>query len=252
MSDTMLDKIKKFKKIDAHSHVGIFGGWCGVSITPEEMIKQMDEYNIEKTVVSTYPIRESIEAVDQFPERLVGAAWVNPNEGQKALDQINDSVKNHGFKAIKLHPLFHSFLPNDECVIPIAKLAAELDIPLMIHTGHPPFSLPWSVAQLAELIPEVKIVMIHMGHGNGMYIQAAIDMAKKYPNLYLETSGMPMHTKIREGYETVGSDRIMFGLDAPFHHPTVEIQRMLVSGLDDDCLEDVFYNNAAKLLKLYD
>lgn len=83
-----------------------------------------------------------------------------------------------------------------------------------------------------------------------MYIQAAIDMSIKYPNLYLETSGMPMHTKIKEAYERVGKDRIMFGLDAPFHHPTVEIQRTLVSGLDDEALEDVFYNNAAKLLKL--
>ena len=61
---------------------------------------------------------------------------------------------------------------------------------------------PWSVAQLADLYPNVKMVMIHMGHGNGMFIQAAIDMAKKYPNLYLETSGMPMHTKIREAYKT--------------------------------------------------
>lgn len=37
-----------------------------------------------------------------------------------------------------------------------------------------------------------------MGHGNGIYIQAAIDLSKKHDNVYLETSGMPMHTKIRE------------------------------------------------------
>ena len=53
----------------------------------------------------------------------------------------------------------------------------------MIHTGHPPFSLPWSVAQLAERYPDVKMVMIDMGHGNGMYVQAAIDMANRYSNL---------------------------------------------------------------------
>ncbi|MDO4486970.1 MAG: TatD family hydrolase [Bacillota bacterium] len=183
----MLEKMKSFKKIDAHSHVGYFGSWSDVGITPEELVAQMDEYNVEKTVISTFPI---------------------------------------------------------------AELARELDIPLMIHTGHPPFSLPWSVAQLADIYPDVTMVMIHMGHGNGMYVQPAIDMAKKYPNLYLETSGMPMHTKIKEAYETVGADRIMWGLDAPFHHPTVEMQRTIVSGLTDEQLEDVFYNNAKKLLKL--
>jgi predicted TIM-barrel fold metal-dependent hydrolase len=244
----MLDRMKQFKKIDAHSHVGWFGGWSNVGITPEEMIQQMDEYNVEKTVISTYPIQESIDAVDKYPDRLVGAAWVNPNEPH-CLDQIRDAVENHGFKGIKLHPLFHSFLPNDECVFPVAEIAREYDIPLMIHTGHPPFSLPWSVAQLADIYKDVKIVMIHMGHGNGMYVQSALDMAKKYPNLYMETSGMPMHTKIKEAYE-IGPDRIMWGLDAPFHHPTVEMQRTIVSGLTDKQLEDVFYNNCKKLLKL--
>ena len=56
--------------------------------------------------------------------------------------------------------------------------------------------------------------------------------------------------EIREAYEQVGSDRIMWGLDAPFHHPTVEMQRTIVSGLTDQQLADVFYNNAKNLLKL--
>lgn len=243
----MLERMKSFVKIDAHSHVGYFGGWSDVGITPEELISQMKEYNIEKTIVSTFPIKESIEAVDKYPDKLIGAAWVNPMDTD-AVAVIRNAVENHGFKAIKLHPLCQAYLPNDECVFPIVEVAEKLGIPLMIHTGHPPFSLPWSVGQLAELYPNVKIVMIHMGHGNGMYVQSAIDMAKKYPNLYLETSGMPMHTKIREAYRTVGADRVMWGLDAPFHHPTVEIQRTIVSGLDDKELEDVFYNNAKKLL----
>ena len=137
----MLDKMKSFKKIDAHSHIGYFGGWSNVGITAEELIAQMDEYNIEKTVLCTYPIDESIEAVDRYGDRLVGAAWVDPTEDNPEYI-IKDAVKNHGFKAIKLHPLSHSYLPNDECVFPVAELAGELDIPLMIHTGHPPFSLP--------------------------------------------------------------------------------------------------------------
>ena len=42
--------IKEFKKIDAHAHVGNFGGWAGVSITAEELIAQMEENNIEKNL----------------------------------------------------------------------------------------------------------------------------------------------------------------------------------------------------------
>ena len=121
---------------------------------------------------------------------------------------------------------------------------------MFIHCGHPPYSLPWSIALLAERHPHVKTVMIHMGHGHGVYIDASIKMAKKYPNLYLEMSGMPMESKIYEAYKTVGSDRIMFGIDAPFHHPSVEIQKVLMCGLTEKELEDIFYHNISKLMNL--
>ena len=120
----MLEKIKQFKKIDAHSHVGHFGGWSNVSITPEELIRQMDEYNVEKVVICTFPIEESIATVDQYPDRFIGAAWVNPME-KDAVSQIRSAVEDHGFKAVKLHPLSQSYLPNDECVFPIAQLAGS-------------------------------------------------------------------------------------------------------------------------------
>ena len=104
------------------------------------------------------------------------------------------------------------------------------------------------LALLAERFPEVKTVMIHMGHGHGVYIDAALKMAKRFPNIYLEMSGMPMGVKIRQAYEEVGHDRIMFGTDYPFHHPSVEIQKVLTRGLDEAAMQDVFYNNAKKLL----
>ena len=44
----MLEKMKSFKKIDVHSHIGYFGGWSDVGITAEELLAQMDEYNVEK------------------------------------------------------------------------------------------------------------------------------------------------------------------------------------------------------------
>lgn len=244
------ESMKQYRKIDAHSHIGMFGGWANVNISAEQLIAQMNEYNIEKTVISTFPARESLEAAERYSDRLLCALWVNPTEGNAALDQVNRLAANYKICGIKLHPLAQAYPANDPCVFPIAELAEEWKLPLMIHSGHAPFSLPWSIAQLAERYPNVKVLMIHMGHGNGMYIQAAIDMAKAYPNIYLETSGMPMHTKIFEAYQTVGSHRIMFGIDAPFHHPSVEIQKALVSGLSHEELKNFFENNARKFLGL--
>lgn len=238
------------KKIDAHAHIGYYGSFFDVGITAEDLVRQMDEFEIDKAIVSDLNNEEIRKAVKTFPDRLIGSVWINPLEGQKAVDAVKRAINDWEFKAIKIHPLLHAFVANDQAAHPVAKVAEDLGVPIFIHSGHPPFSLPWSIAQLAEAFPRVKMVMVHMGHGHGVYIQAAIDMAKKCANLYLETSGMPMHTKIKEAYEQVGSDRIMFGTDAPFHHPSVEIQRVMVSGLDERQLTDLFYNNAATFLGL--
>ncbi len=213
-------------------------------------MRQIDEYNIEKAVLCALNNEKTKAAMRKYPHRFIGLVWVNPWSGPKAVDEAKRYIGKEGFKSIKLHPLLHAFVANEDVMFPIAEAAREMHVPLFIHSGHPPFSLPWSIAQLAELFPDVKMVMIHMGHGHGVYIQAAIDMAKKYPNLYLETSGMPMHTKIKEAYESVGHDRIMFGTDIPFHHPSVEIRRSFVSGLNEAQLEDLFYNNIVKLFEV--
>lgn len=240
------------KKIDAHSHIGNFGGWAGVAFTKDRLVEQMKEYDIEKTFLTASSFQTNDEVVDAFqsyPDKVVPFVWVNP-----ALDNVEEKldryINKEGFKGIKMQPLFDAFVADDEIVNPVMDFAREYKIPVFIHCGHPPFSLPWSIALLAERYPDVDVTMIHMGHGHGVYIDASIKMAKRYDNLYLEMSGMPMGSKIKEAYETVGKDRIMFGIDSPFHHPTVEIQKVLSCGLDEKAQEDIFYNNAKKLLKL--
>ena len=99
-------------------------------------------------------------------------------------------------------------------------------MPTLIHCGHPIFTLPWSIEELIVEFPELKVVLGHMGHGNIVYINAAIDVAARHPNVWLETSGMPMHTKIRTAVERVGEDKVMYGSDAPFHDPGVEIRKV--------------------------
>lgn len=240
------------KKIDAHTHIGNFGGWAGLSFTKERLIEQMDEFEVEKTFLCPSSFQNNddvVDAVQAYPDRIVPFVWVNP-----ALDDVEKKLEKYinqeGFKGIKMQPLFDSFVADDPVVYPVMDFARAYNVPVFIHCGHPPFSLPWSIALLAEQYPDVKVTMIHMGHGHGVYIDASLKMARRYNNLYLEMSGMPMGSKIKEAYETVGSDRIMFGIDSPFHHPTVEIQKVLSCGLDEKAQQDVFYNNAKKLLGL--
>ncbi|MFI5419787.1 MAG: amidohydrolase family protein, partial [Nitrososphaerales archaeon] len=163
---------------------------------------------------------------------------------------VRTALTEWKFRGVKLHPLFQAFLPNDEIVHPIMEEARKARAPVLIHTGHSPFSLPWSVGELAENFPDVKIVMLHMGDGHGLYIQAAINVAKRYDNLYLETSAMPMANKIREAMDVVGKERVMYGSDIPFGNPAVEIAKATALNLPDEDFDRYFYLNAKKLLNL--
>jgi predicted TIM-barrel fold metal-dependent hydrolase len=233
--------------IDAHAHVGSFGSWAQVSITGESLIAEMDQFDVEKAIIFSPDNLLTRDTVMKYPKRLVGYVWPNPHD-QNALSQVKQALNEWGFRGVKLHPLFNAFLPNDEIVYPIMEEAKKARVPVAIHSGHPPFSLPWSIGELAEVYPDVCIVMLHMGHGHGVYIQAAINTAKRYDNIILETSGMPMHTKIREAVRTVGERRVAYGSDIPFHHTSVELQRVKMAGLTEDELRLVIHDNAQALL----
>ncbi|MDD6880005.1 MAG: amidohydrolase family protein [Firmicutes bacterium] len=232
------------KIIDAHAHIGYIGGWADVGITEEELIAQMDEFNIEKTALCNEDNDLTLDVMKRHPGRIIGCVYVNPLN-QKTVDDMDKYIEA-GFAAVKLNPLRHAYCADAEIIDAVMEKAEKNNVPVCIHSGHPPYSLPWQVGLLAERHPNVKLMMIHMGHGHGVYIDAAIKMALRYPNIYLEMSGMPMPSKIREAYERVGAERIMFGTDTPFHHPTVEMQKVITSGLDKEAQEKIFYENAAK------
>ena len=147
------------QKIDAHSHVGYFGGWADVGYTDEQMVAEMDRYGIEKSVVSYMDNTVVEQAVKRFPDRFVGITWANPYEGDKAVETVVREVREHGFQGIKLHPLLNAFTANDAVVHPLMEVAQQMDLPVFIHSGHPPFSLPHSIIQLAEDFPKVRIVI---------------------------------------------------------------------------------------------
>ena len=248
---TTQEHFARFKKIDAHSHIGFFGSPFNVDFSTRLLAAQMDEYHIEKTILcpaGAHLNEELNSAWHEMPERIAPLCWVNANLGTQAYDMLEHYLRDEGFAGVKMQPLFDAFTADSPAVDPIMDIARAYGKPVFIHCGHPPFSLPWQIGLLAERHPDVPVVMIHMGHGHGVYIDASITMARRYDNLWLEISGMPMGCQIKNACETIGKNRVMFGIDSPFHHPTVEIQRVLSCGLSDAGLEDVFYNNAASFM----
>ena len=231
---------------DAHMHVGDFGPMFNVSLDRDGLARLIAEHGYEGCCVF-YPDNEYVRTVVESIPEAYGLVWANPRQ-PGYLEEAERFLDHPKFLGLKLHPLIDGYLPNDPSVHPLMELLlARGGLPVLVHCGHPIFTLPWSIEELAVSFPDVKVIIGHMGHGNVVYINASIDIAARNPNVYLETSGMPMHTKIKEAVERVGVERVLYGSDAPFHHPAVEILRVQVSGLGPEQLQQVLSENSRAL-----
>ena len=75
------------KKIDAHAHIGDFGGWAGVGGAPEQLIALMDEYEIEKTVLCSrdHTGNDGVaQAAEKYHGRFIPLVYLNPLEGRRS------------------------------------------------------------------------------------------------------------------------------------------------------------------------
>jgi predicted TIM-barrel fold metal-dependent hydrolase len=226
-------------------HVGSFESMFGVSLDRDGLAAMMEEHEIGNGVVFHPDNAYVAEVVESIPG-MYGLVWANPRL-PGYLEEAERFLDHPKFLGMKMHPLLDGFHPNDEAVHPLIELILARGYPVLIHCGHPIFTLPWSIEELVVNFPEAKVILGHMGHGNVVYINGAIAVALRNPNVYLETSGMPMHTKIKEAYERVGETRVLFGSDVPFHHPVVELAKVRLSGLPPEAVERVLSKNARAL-----
>jgi uncharacterized protein len=230
---------------DSHMHIGSLGAQFGVSLDAEGLVAAMRENGIDAGALFA-PDNEAVrEVVDSVPG-VYGLYWANPR-ASGFLDEARRYLDHPGFVGIKLHPIRDGFHPNDLAVHPLMELAIERDVPVLIHSGHPIFSLPWIIEELVVNFPQAKVILGHMGHGNVVYINSSIEVGKRNRNVYLETSGMPMHTKIRDAIEALGPTRVLYGSDMPAFHPQVEMGKVRLSGLSEELVDRVLDKNARAL-----
>jgi predicted TIM-barrel fold metal-dependent hydrolase len=157
------------------------------------------------------------------------------------------AVREYGLKGLKLHPIIDSYQANHSMVFPLIEAAGELGVPVTIHS-HQPGSQPALIGDLASRFPTVTIIMAHMGMAA---YRDAIYVAQKERNVILETSAQPWtHRVVRVAAERIGIERIIFGSDAPLHHPKVELTKIEVAGLSPEEKAAVLGGNISRLLGL--
>jgi len=221
----------------------------------EKMIEAMDVAGIDKACM----VRESflalsyngvpcstnyhtIEAMEKYPERIIGCSQVGPHliRGVKnSIKELEILHKDHGFKCTKVYSPEDAGPLNHPDMFPFYEKCLELDAAVFVHTGfavggHSEYCHPMLLDNVCLEFPELKIVAYHFGWPEHETLNA---LAWKHRNLYVSMSGMlgpwyyaPMKLAHMVGevmFILVGSDKLIFGTDWPASPSDLSVQAIL-------------------------
>ena len=202
--------------------------------------------------------------VDRHPDAFLGFASVDPWKGRAAIEELRRAVVDLGLRGLKLHPSAQLFEPNDRRFYDLWAAAAELDIPVLFHTGTTGlgaglpggggiklrYSQPMLIDDVAADFPELTIVC---AHPSWPWQDETLAMAQHKTNVWIDLSGWSTRRWSPDLTRAVLGplqDRALFGTDYPFirfgkwldafrgHEPTPEVE------------EKVLIGNARRLLRL--
>ena len=147
------------------------------------------------------------ELVMESPERLYGFASIRVddwnNDSAEQLARFEKALALPGIVGVKLAHAHQQFRLDDERFYSIYEVAGRLGKPMYLHTGTSPnpgtrFEPPYSDAAYLEdavkQYPDAVFILGHSGYDSKgkslVYTDAALDMAARYDNVYLEPGAL--------------------------------------------------------------
>jgi uncharacterized protein len=175
-----------------------------------------------------------------------------------------DRAVREGARIVKLHVQVGGFDPRDPVLDATWGLLADAGVPVVVHTGSGPmpgtFTGPGPFGEVLVRHPTLTAVVAHLGMPE---YDEFLDLVERYPNVHLDTTmafvdfwgGPDVQTglarSLADRLDRV-RDRVVLGTDFPnipyrYGQQLVALRR---TGLDDDWLRAVLWDNGARLLGL--
>ena len=241
--------------IDCHAHVGIArepgtteelsAPWDTVA-DPELILQHAQEAAIDKTVIfpidnTTYQeANEEIARICQrYPGKFIGFARHDAQtESGKIRSLLFHEIHDLGLRGLKLHTQ-----PNIE----ILDAAKELGIPILYDSNE-------HVELFEEFLPSyptINFIIPHLGSdqsANWPGHLMAIALAKRYPNVHLDTAAVVMTQYLEKAAEELPAEQILFGSDEPEIDCRLEIFKIRILNLPKEKEELILGGNILRLL----
>ncbi len=127
---------------------------------------------------------------------------MQPQDIPAVVERFARCLQSPRVVGLKLYPGYHPLYVSDSVFHPFYDLAAQLDVPVVIHTGDTAnrrallkYAHPLTVDEVAVAFPHTRFVMAHCGNP---WIIDAVEVARKNPNVSIDLSAFA------EGRFTVG------------------------------------------------
>lgn len=227
--------------------------------TVKELKISMKENGVDISVV--LPIATTVtqsNSINSFAAEINGRDGIisfgslHPRQEEAEKELIR--IKELGLKGIKLHPEYQGFFINSPESIRILKLAEELELFVVLHTGKdlgmpkPIHCPPWLLADALNHVSGKFIIAAHMG-GYRYW-----DDVLKYlvgTDIFLDTSfclnEMPAETA-KEIITLHSSDKILFASDSPWESPSIIFNALKALNLPLEDFKKITYKNACGIL----
>lgn len=251
---------------DSLSHPTINTDWilpkyAGASAI-ETLIGQMKEANIKKSLavgmkgIGGYDQDKFISIVLPFSDYLVPIAYYDFDENDETgkIEQKLKSLKDKGYKGIKLHPRFSDFaLTSDKLAYTINK-ATELELVSLLCTyfthnsGTAANNNIETLCALLMKVQESRLVLLHSGT---THVLDMIDVGRSFKNVLLDMSftmskyeGSSIDLDLKFAFRTF-DQRVCIGADWPEFSMMKLRDRFeyLTEGLSEVKKENIAYKN---------
>jgi len=231
--------------IDSHTHIGFEDKYQKQN--PQELIMLMDRAGIDKSVIFPFgPVfskdqsyhSENIKISNYSNNpRFIAFGRVNQlaSDSLEEVDRINDL----NFKGIKIHTDAAPLNPYRDLV----KKLNEYHLPILIHTGNNENA---DVENLKHLKYDGNIII---GHGGKDNVSSAIELVNSRNNFYIETSLLSLSRTKKLIREVKDKSKIIFGSDAPYDLPELEVKKIMhACNYDRGLVRDILGKNLEKIL----
>jgi predicted TIM-barrel fold metal-dependent hydrolase len=244
--------------------------WMGDDLPSEEIpvdvtIAQMDAAGVDRGLISAWhapegPLISNDEVagfVAAHPGRLAGLAAVDLRDPVGAVRALRRCVTELGFKGLRVIPWLWGLPPNDRRYYPLYAECVELDVPFCTQVGH---TGPLRSSETGRPIPYLDDVALDFpdlvvvgGHIGYPWTEEMVALARKYPNVYIDTSA---YTARRYPPELVrylqrdGRHKVLFGTNYPMIPPQKALEELDALELDDEARELFLDGNARRVFDL--